>query len=120
MLILLFALFRAHILPVCISYISALIDSVAVIVILLIAIAMMLGLNLRRVGNDAANGVYTVFRDIVRVMYRAIRWLIIRFGRLIRLVYSRSRSLFVRIGLNNAVSTLLAVVITIIVTGIII
>ena len=120
MLIALFVLFRTYALPTIIVYAKALFDSVGVIVIMLIAIAMMLGLNLRRVSNDAASGIYTVFRDIVRLSYRALRWLAIRLGRLGRRVYTNCRTIFLTNGLNNILSNLFSALITLVVILVII
>ena len=115
MLLLLFMLFRTYALPTIIAYASALLNSVGVIIILLVAIAIMLGINMRRVSNDAFSGAYTVFSDIVRLIYRALRWLVRNLGRFARRLYRNCRTLFLGNGLSNFLSTFFSALITMVV-----
>ncbi len=120
MLLLLFMLFRTYALPMIITYASALLNSVGVIIIMLVAIAMMLGINMRRVSNDAFSGAYTVFSDFVRLIYRALRWLVRNLGRFARRLYRNCRTLFLGNGLSNFLSTFFSALITMVVLAVII
>lgn len=105
-------------------YAHALLEPIMVIVITLAGIVMLFGAVGMRISNNLGStvvgGIFRAFGYICRTIIRAISWIVRNIFRIIPRVFNESRRAFIQIGMNDLVSTILAVVVVIIFLAIII
>ena len=106
------------------SYAEALLEPVIVIAITLAGIVMIFGAVGLKISNNLGstiiNGIFRGIGYLFRSLVRAFSWIIRSTFRLLPRVFTESRRIFVQLGLNPALSNVLAVLATAFVLALII
>lgn len=106
------------------AYAEALIEPVVVIAITLAGIVMIFGAVGLKISNNLGstimNGIFRGIGYLFQWLFRAIAWIVRSTFRLLPRVFAESRRIFGQLGLNPALSNILAVLVTAFVLAIII
>ena len=124
MLIALYFFFVNVAVPQISAYAQALLEPIMVIVITLAGIVMLFGAVGMKISNNLGSTVVSgIFRGIgylCRTLIQAIGWIIRNTFRMMPRVFNGSRRTFKQLGMNAAVSNILAVVVVIVFVAVII
>ena len=123
MLIILYLFIVNTLVPKMVAYAQIFFEPIMVTIIVVSGIIMLFGAAGMRISNNLGStiigGIFMAIGYIVRMLVRAVSWIILNILRLIPRFFYESRRTFSQMGANNLLSNIFAVLTTIIVIAII-